>query len=780
MLALVYIILFSSGLSSLVYQISWVRILSLSIGSSAVSIAIILAVFFSGLAIGSIYAQTLLKKRRNALKLFIWVELIIAVSAIAILPLLFSADQMLALLPSNSTDSILSFALVFALLIVPTIGIGMTYPLMSCWLAEQREQLSAPVSSLFASNTLGAVAGVMLAGFIMIPNLGLDGSVYIAVLINVVTASLAFYLYIYIKPSIHPDRSQTIVTQPHKGMSNITTSGFDKRYILFALSITGFSLMAAEIVWSKYFILYTGNTLHAFSAMIAVVLIGLALGAGLYKTLSRKTTFGLRALAGTLFLLSISLYASRFFLGWLPLQFDKQLYLGEFLSELEGWLLMLMLMPSSLIFGFIFPMLLTQFCQDYKGVRTHLGLAYGINTFFGVLGAIVTSLWLIPRLGSDITLILIGTLPLIALLILTPKLYNFKIRLLSYSAVLSLGIAIIFIPGLNYTQLLSAHYYRFGVNSPPVNFRYISEGRTGIISLVDYGNDVVHLQRNGLKEALVHAKHAYKGTLAESLLGALPYLLQEKPTNAFVIGFGAGTTTRVLANSGLEKVKTIEIEPKVFEAMMQLGEGKFTFLRDKPVELTFNDARVSLLREKEKYSIIASQPSHPWQVGSGNLYSKEFFELVKSRLKDDGIFSQWVNLFRMDSDTLASILKTFYEVFPQGVVFGVMRTGDLLLLGGQQPMVLDYERTKRYFQNLAVAHTLRYGDLRYPEELPNYFLFTSREARLASSGAKTATDANLLIEMRLAMPKQSFRQDDDPYQLIKQYVQTDIRQYKQH
>ncbi|MDR9499651.1 MAG: fused MFS/spermidine synthase [Hydrogenovibrio sp.] len=769
-------VLFLSGFSALVYQISWIRILGLSVGSDAFSIAIIIAVFFSGLALGSLLAQKWLKTGTNGLKGFTLAEAMVGISALVTLPVLFALDQLLVLASSPAMDSFSSFALVFLLLIIPTIGMGMTYPLLSSWLSEQRRKLGQPLSELFIFNTLGAVFGVLLAGFVLIPNFGLDGSVYIAAAMNFLSAAIGWVLYLKyaksistVKPERERGESQAILT---------VSDNVNKRFVLLALSVTGFSLMAAEILWSKVFVLYTGNTLHAFSAMLAVILVGLALGGALFNAFTRRVSLGTTVLIATLLMLSLSLFGTRFLLGWLPLQFESQLYLGEFLFETEGWLLMLVLMPSSLIFGALFPMLLTYYCHDYQKVRSHLGMAYAVNTFFGVVGAVAASLWIAPGLGSDQGLALVAMLPLMAALVIITSLGRVKTRLFGYGIVFALGLSILLGPGISIKQLLSTHYYRFGKNEPPKNFRYLSEGRTGIVSLIDYGNDVVHLQKNGLKEALIHAKHAYKGTLAESLLGALPYLLQQTPKNAFVVGFGGGTTTRILVNSGLERVKTVEIEPKVVEAMMQVGEDKFAFLNEENVDLSYNDARMTLRRESEKYSIIASQPSHPWQVGSGNLYSKEFFELVKSRLKPDGIYSQWVNLFRMDSDTLASVLKTFYDVFPQGVVFGVMRSGDLVLLGGRQQMVLDYERTKRYFQNSSVANMLRYGDLRYVEELPDYFLFTSHEARLASEGAEIATDANLLIEMRLTMPETDFRQDDDPFKLIEQYFQKNINQYK--
>jgi spermidine synthase len=288
----------------------------------------------------------------------------------------------------------------------------------------------------------------------------------------------------------------------------------------------------------------------------------------------------------------------------------------------------------------------------------------------------------------------------------------------------------------------------------------------------------VYLQRNGLNEGVVDGLDARKGTLPETLLGVLPYLLQEKPRDALVVGFGAGTTTRVLAEGGLESIKVVELEPRVVEAMQQLGEAQWPFLADGRVHLEFNDARASLRADDHRYSIIVSQPSHPWLAGSANLYSREFFELARSRLRQGGIYGQWVNLFRMDATTLRSILRTFYEVFPRGVVFGMMKSGDLLLMGGDATMVLDYERSNAFFHKENVNVMLKHAGISDIRELPTYFLFTSAEALLMAKDAPVATDANLLVEIRLAGLTGRVVDEESPYSLLQQYIKTDLRSYR--
>lgn len=765
----VSLLMLASGGAALIYQVSWLRLLGLSVGSTATATALILTAFFGGLTLGSLLAQRLLRQGWDGLKGFMLAELVIALSGLLLLPVMFHSALWLGWLPGAKADSVYGFLAVFLLLMLPTTAMGASFPFISAWVAEVRQTAAQSIGFLYAMNALGSAGGILLAGFYLILQFGLSATIYMAVGLNLFSALLASWMMWHLK------------SEP-KNLPYIAKSSPSQawRYspLLWVAAVTGFCLMALEVVWTKYLTIYLGTTLHSFALMTASVLLGLMIGALLMQWLFSRFKWGERHLVALLLGLVFTLVLTRAVLGELPNLLPSEVYLGELANSIYSVAFIALLLPSSVLFGVTFPFVLALYCRDSVGVRQDLGLAYAINTLAAIVGAMVTALWLIPQWGTDASLLFLALLPLLAVLLIIPTFKSVIHQMLGYGLVLSLVVVGMFSPGVNYQTVFSKHFYRYANKEAPVNYRYFGEGKTGVVSLVDYGSDLVHLHKNGLREATIFARHAYKGTLAESLLAALPYLLQDNPQNAFVVGFGGGTTARVLVNSGLAEVKTVEIEPHVVKAMLQVGEGQFAFMHRSGFSLEYNDARVSLQADKNRYSIIASQPSHPWLAGSGNLYSKQFFELVRSRLKEDGVFAQWVNLFRMDSDTLRSILATFYEVFPQGVVFGVMSSGDLLLMGSANPLVLDYERTVEYFNNTAVTNTLRYGDLRYVHELPSYFLFTSVEARKIAYQAQLATDDNLLIEMRLARFSKVNDLEQDPYALLRQYIQTDIRRYQ--
>ena len=198
----------------------------------------------------------------------------------------------------------------------------------------------------------------------------------------------------------------------------------------------------------------------------------------------------------------------------------------------------------------------------------------------------------------------------------------------------------------------------------------------------------------------------------------------------------------------------------------------FPFLDDGRVDIEYNSFRDTLRNDNEHYSIITAQAPYVWLTGSTRLYSQEFFNLVKSRLKPDGVFGYHLNLLRVDTQSLQSILHTFYSVFPNGAAFGDLSTGALVLLGSNQPLVMDLERTTTYFNEQKKAmETLRFGDLRHAKELPRYFLFSSETAKQMVGDAKLITDATLWIETRInTLSKEIPQGEEDPYQLFNQYV----------
>lgn len=757
-------ILLLSSISTLIYQMHWLRLLGLTESTSVVTTAIILGAFFGGLASGGLLAQWQLHKGLNGLKGFIVSQSILAFSAVLLLPVLLSPEQFITLLPNQSIDSLSGVITIFLILFIPTSAMGMAFPFITTWLSEIKQQSASTISELYALTTLGGVIGILLGGFYLIPYFGLNNSVYFAASINALAVSVAVF--------IHLKTPLNLPIKANLSSPSAAKESHSSSVLLLVLAIIAFTLMGSEVVWSKYLSLYVGTTLYGFSALMATLLTGVAIGAGAMRWWQTNNTSHSKQLFWLLIALFIVLNLTRLLFTMTQNIYGDGHYLGELLYHSEALFFAIILLPPTILLGAIIPLTLGLYCQNIQAVRHKIGLAYGINTLAAIAGSVITALWLVPELGSNNTLMFFATLPLVAAFILITKPTLLKRNLPAYGLLISLLALVFLVPKIHFKDVFGEHYYRYIKDEKPITYFYLNEGRSGIVSLMTYRNEFAHLQINGISKGAVHARHPHKGFTSESLTASLPYLSQPNPENALVIGFGAGIITRVLAESDLDIVKVVEIEPMVIEAMLTLRSSNFLFLEDGRVEVENEDIRTVLRDEEGAYSIITSQAPRAWLTGSTYHYSQEFYQLINSRLKEEGIFSQTFSLLRMNATTLQSILQTFYSVFPQGAVFSDLDSGNLILLGSNQPLALDFERSKAYIANKEVFKTLTFSGLRSPSDLLRHFLFSSEQAKLAAGNAKIITDAHSLIETQItALSKTLPKGAEDPFQLLTQHVQ---------
>ena len=759
MVLLTGLTLFISGMALFIYQMLWMRLLGFTEDSS---IAATLVALFMGMALGSLLAQWRLKHGLNGLKGFIFTQLLIAVSAPLLLPQLISPEQI---------EFIYGDIALFLILLIPSTALGMAFPLLTSWLATYKPSNPSVISFLYGLMLLGGVAGLILNGFYIVPTLGLNGAIYSAAALNLFAAFMALYLYLKTKPS------ETF--PPPLSSPSQTKTTWQPFTLLIILALIGFITMGSIVVWSKLISLYTGTTLFSLTAILTTIFLGSALGAlfiHLWKNRQKLDRKHLFVLLVTLF---IALNITRYLFSEAPNLYSSSQYLGELLNHSDALFFAFMVFIPSLLFGAITALTLTLYCQTPNNIQQKIGTAYSLLLLTTMTGGVATALWLIPELGSNTSLLIFASTPLLLALLVAPQVNSLKNRVARYTLLGILGTGSLFIPNIHFPDLFKQHYYRYIDALPLVDF-YLQEGKAGVVGFTLHKFKFSRLKINGLIQSRVLAHRAYKGEPSEILAGALPYLLQKNATNALVLGFQTGITTRVLAKSDLEGVvKTVEPEPKIIEAMMVLNLlVNFPFLEDGRVDIEYNNFRTALREDSESYSIITTQAPYSWLTGATQFYSQEFFNLVKLRLKEDGLFAYHFNLLRMDTQTLKSILKTFYSVFPTGAVFNDLRNGNLILLGGNTPLIMDLKKTENYYkleayyESATTAEMLRYSGVRTPQELPKIILFSSKEINKLVKEAEIITDANLLIETRIEpLSKKLPKGEHDPYEFIKQSIQ---------
>lgn len=767
-----------SGIASLAYQITWVRLLGLSMGSTSASISTVLAAFFFGMAMGSYLAERITRNRINTLKPYIVLELLIGVGGLLLLPTLLHLDSVLALVPTIGTELSLKFFLALALLSVPTLCMGATFPVMASILIRRHGEVGLRMSQLYSLNTAGAVLGAGLTGFVFIPLWGLDGAVYIAFALNMAIVVMAFVAGRYwTLPAM-----ETATARASTGPEPAEETGAYRLRALIVLAATGFVAIATQVGWTKYISIFTGTTIYGFAAILTVFLSGIAAGSWAIRKHLEKIRSPQLWMAVGLLLLGASLIATRAGLGKLPPVYAlvNQLQDTPLLQHLAKYAIVfaLLFVPTFLL-GALFPLNLKLYCGTLAGVRARIGKAYSVNTVASIFGAIFAGFWFIPLYGTDHLLTLMAVAILLLALMFLPTLLR-PTRIALLGAVSAAFLAAWLAPHLSYQALVTSVGYQWDDDArsgKQPTFLFLQEGKAGVISLVTYDNTVAQLQNNGLKESMIHMRDPNQAMLVETLLGLLPYMLHKDPQSAFVVGFGGGITTRALTLTDVKSIRVVELEPAVVAAVRHTGTGEIPALRDPRVRLDFNDARNTLLVEPTRYDLIAAQPSHPWLAGAANVFTLQFWKIAKSRMNEHGVFGQWVNLFKMDATTLRSLFQAFYQVFPHGMSFANARTGDLVLIGSLQPLTFDQQRLERILQRPQIKATLNPHNIYTPADLLWFFSLSRDEALVAAGNARPNTDTNILSEVRLSALTAQPTGDEDPYAFLRRHFHLDLIPY---
>jgi spermidine synthase len=780
-------------MAALVYQVVWMRLLGLTLGSTHAAVATVVTAFFAGLTIGNLLAPRLLERGQRPLAVFAGLEATIAVGGLALLPILLHLPAWLT--PPGPDAPLAALGLAIAVLAIPTAAMGATFPVLSSAVANDPSSRTALLGRLYALNTAGAVSGALAAGFLLIPLGGLDGAVYVAVALNGFTALLAWHLSSTSsrRPGsdaaaevFSPDVSAANAGAPtgipgHAASAEQSELPSPRVTGLLVLALTGFASLATEVGWTRCLSIMTGATVQGFALILGILLTGMACGSRLAERMSRNTPVGTGTLTAGLVLLSAALFLARAGLSQLPeimLALDAADLSQGASRALHATVVAAMLALPTLLLGGLFPLALGAASRGgSNGVARRVGRAYALNTLAGIGGSLMAGFLWIPTRGTDSLLsdcAAIVAWGALACWLIDAFRRRHRVRIPELGlATLAVALALVgpSLPGPAPERLIAAARYAFDQPPDPEHperFLYIKEAPTGIVAMVTRDQGTATLKNNGLNESKIDLSDPHAGLASETLLSMLPWLLHERPRSAFVVGFGGGTTTRVLTYTDIESVRVVELEPAIIEAVRSIPNRPVTELDDPRVELTLSDARHVLLVEDTTYDLIMSQPSHPWLAGAGQLFTAEFFALVRKRLAPGGIFGQWVNLFRMDATTLRGILRAYYEAFPHGFAFANLDAGDLLLYGSDRPLRLDAPWIAERTELREVKSVLKRQHLRNGLDIMLKFYISRREALALAGDAALNTDLSILSEVRLGGLLGEVSADEDPYALLEQ------------
>lgn len=662
-LPLLLILFFGSGCAALIYEVIWYQLLELVIGSSAVSLGVLLATFMGGLCLGSLLLPRFVERVRHPLKVYGFLELGIALCAAVVLAGVPYAGRLYASAVGYGLPSVLLRALLCSLfLLPPTVMMGATLPAIARWV-ENTPRGASWLGFFYGGNTAGAVFGCLLAGFYLLRVYDVTVASLCAMSINgaVGLAGLALA-----RASEH--RVSTAGANGAEADQPEKTSA-----VYWVIALSGFTALGAEVIWTRQLSLLLGATVYTFSIILAVFLLGIGLGSGVGAALARQLRRPRLALGACQMLIAATAAWAAFAITSSLPYWPVNASLAEnpwFNFQLDLVRCLWAVLPAALFWGASFPLALAAAIGREEDSGRTVGKLYASNTVGAVLGSLFFSVVLIPAAGtyrSAQALVILAAIS--AMLAFWAYLQRTRIAWRATAAAGVLGIGVLLCLSVRPVPWQMLAYGRQMLTSSggttPLE---TAEGRNASIAITQWtdGRRLFHVSGK------VEASSEPHDMRLQRMLGHLPALMHPGPKSVLVVGFGAGVTAgSFVLYPTVERIVICEIEPKVPElAMKYFARENHNVLNDPRVELVVDDARHYVLTSREKFDIITSDPVHPWVKGSATLYSKEYFEMCRRRLNPGGIMTQWLPLYESNLEAVKSELATFFDVFPNGVLWG--------------------------------------------------------------------------------------------------------------
>jgi spermidine synthase len=755
---LVLVLFIGSGAAALIYEIVWFQLLELVIGSTAVSLAVLLGTYMGGMCLGSLVLPRLISRRRHPLRVYGLFELGIGVFGLLVLFAMPAVVRFYTAFAGPGLGGILVRGLVAAFcLLAPTTLMGATLPAVSRWLEATPEGV-ARMGFLYGTNTAGAVVGCLLAGFYLLRVHNMATATFVAVALNVLVASAGFFL-----------ASRT----PHRPADEEPEPGELAKAprlwpVYVAIAFSGLSALGAEVVWTRLLSLLLGATVYTFSIILAVFLGGLAAGSAIGSQIARRTANPLAALGASQLSLGAAIAWTAFIIAKsLPFwPVNPQLVLNPWFGfQLDLLRAIWAILPPTLFWGASFPLALAAAALRGKDPGRFVGRIYAANTLGAIAGALGFSLWLVPWLGTQgAERLLIGLALAAAAIAFSPSILAFfKSRPIELTkpwrpiaAAVSAGLVLVLIGAVPRTpwELIA-----FGRDVPrklgQATSLYVGEGMNSSIAVTQLADGI----RNFHVSGKVEASSDPQDMRMERMLGHVPALIHPGPRSALVVGCGAGVTAgSFLTYPTIQRVVVCEIEPLIPKVVARFfGAENYDVVDDPRVQIVYDDARHYILTTKETFDVITSDPIHPWVKGSATLYTEEYFEMCRKHLNPGGVIAQWVPLYDSSEDVVKSEMATFFGVFPGGTIWSndLMGIGyDVVLLGQDGPTRIDVDALDGRLRNTDHAVVaLSLEEVKLGTALALLSTYGGRAADLGSwlAGAEINHDRNLRLQFIAGM-----------------------------
>jgi len=706
---ILYIAFFCSGAAGLVYEVVWSRYLALLVGHTAEAQVIVIGMFLGGLAVGSLLVGRRSESIGRPLRAYALIEL-----GIAIVGLTFHAAFVAttgaaygAWFPAIGSPvwiSALKWVIASLMIFVPAVLLGATFPLMA---AGATRVLAAPVgrtiSGLYFVNSFGGALFVLVAGFGLVPALGLPGTLAAAAALNVAAAAGA--VAAERRTADRPDPSPPAAASLEDG------AGSDRRLLVGISALTAVASFAYQIAWIRMLSLVMGSATHSFELMLSAFILGLALGAWLIRGVADSDTRPLRTLGriqwlmGLLALATLPLYTASFgWVGWLVANLPNTDAGYRVFGLARYGIALAVMMPATVLAGMTLPLITTTLLRWGAGERA-IGAVYGANTTGAILAVLLAGFVALPILGLKGLLVAGALLDMGLGVVLLARAARARAvpdphrwRAPAAAGAAGVAVALLVLQELALDRaLLTSGVFRFGpANTDEIDVLYYADGRTATIGVHRTGADsLVVLTSNGKPDASltqwwlrsatspVEPRPIRQQDEATQMLMAIVSLAHNPGARrAAVIGQGSGISGHfLLTDPGLESLVTIEIEPRVVDASAAYYPANRLVFDDSRSRIAISDAKSFFSQGGQPYDLVLSEPSNPWVSGTASLFSIEFYRQVRAHLSGTGIFAQWFHLYEIDDRLIGSVLAALHEAFPSYAGYLVGDT-DVMVVAG--------------------------------------------------------------------------------------------------
>jgi len=668
---------FLSGISILVYEIIWVRQLALIFGNTIMATTIVIAIFMAGLGFGSLYFGRKVDKTLQPLGLFSILQFSIAVFALAafiVFQRLPNLQRTLyQALPTNVFSLIVIIFITSLFMIVPTLFMGGTLPILSKALVQNKRRIGRSIGFIYGFNTMGSILGALITGFFLIATLGQRASILFAVLINIMLG-----LGTRNKPG-----SPYAAIEEGKGndVGNVHSS------LIVVAGLVGFCGLAYEILWARSLHIFLANSTYTFTSILVIFLSGITIG----------SLFFARYLAARKRLVII-LAACQIIIGMYAIIIARSLNdLPSLLYSIRGVLqipVLRLIVPALLLsfvmafvptlcMGVSFPLVCKLFAPTLRNLGKNIGKVFVINTAGSIAGSLVAGFLLIPLLGVVKSIIFIAFINLIVGLFLVAKFTKLK-----KPHIMIINICVLLI-----ALVLTWNAFQNYMILPPSVFR--TKMRADKILLykeTSQGTVIVNEDRHTSIRACYINNSAVCGTTYDALkvvklLGHLPFFINPDAESVLIIGFGIGITSSAVAAHDVTKIDCVEICSGVKTAASFFSHFNNDVVKDPRIKFINDDGRHYILLAQDKYDVISCDPTHP-TLGCNNLYTREYFENCKRLLKPDGVICQYLPLHKVSLFEFKTLIRTFTEIFPHTTIWLAQSHG--ILVGSDKNIKLDF------------------------------------------------------------------------------------------